>query len=87
MNYKVDSQFYFGPERSRFEMLEDGIIGGDSCMPFHGIISRGLLRSFIENGLSYETWCNYASDPEIYGALSENSPTELQMMQNLIRKA
>jgi hypothetical protein len=66
--------------------MENGIIGWDSSLPFHGIISRGLLRSFIENELNYETWCNYAPDPELYGPLSESSPSEFQMIQNLIRQ-
>ncbi len=45
-------QFYFGPDKTPF------ILGQSDPMPFHGIVSRGLLKKLIENNIRNEVWCN-----------------------------
>ncbi|MGV8964489.1 MAG: hypothetical protein ACOH2V_14060 [Candidatus Saccharimonadaceae bacterium] len=40
--------------------MENGIVECYSAIPFHGIISRGLLRKFIEYNLDALVWQQYA---------------------------
>ena len=52
----MEFRFFFGPDKIQFEPDENGIIVPDSVIPFHGIISRGLINPIIENKISIEDW-------------------------------
>jgi hypothetical protein len=51
--------FFYGPDFLPFAVQEDGRIDQISVLPFHGIISRGLLNKFIKNDLSVQSWHEY----------------------------
>lgn len=52
--------FYFGPEKVSFQLSEDGVVESLSAIPFHGIISRGLLQRFIEFNIESTLWFSNA---------------------------
>jgi len=52
--------FYFGPDKLPFKLTESGMVKPNSAMPFHGIISRGLLKRFIAKNIKAEVWYQYA---------------------------
>ena len=56
----MNSWFFFGPERIPFRLLNDGMVELDSTMPFHGIISRGILNRFISDNIDIQLWYKYA---------------------------
>lgn len=53
-------QFYFGPDKIPFRLNDKGMVEKNSTMPFHGIISRGLLNRFIAKDIKGEKWHQYA---------------------------
>src|SRR5690348_16699747 len=59
--------FLHGPDRSPFEVLEDGTIVCRS-RPFFGVISRGLLDSIGDSpmGRTWAHWCPWL-DPALTG--------------------
>jgi hypothetical protein len=52
----MEFQFYFGPDKIPFRLLDNGMVESASTMPFHGIISRGMLHKFLEHNLSSNHW-------------------------------
>jgi len=56
----MEFAFFYGPDKIPFDLDEKGIPVADTTIPFHGIISRGLLEKFVEAGLTSETWHKYA---------------------------
>ena len=52
--------FYFGPEKKPFSLSKEGMIESHSVIPFHGIISRGLLQKFIEFNIDSSLWFSNA---------------------------
>lgn len=56
----MDCQYYFGPDKLAFTVQKNGRVVTNSNLPFHGIISRGLLNYFIQHKLSSELWYQYA---------------------------
>ncbi len=53
-------QFFFGPDKIPFGLDDNGMVEANSTMPFHGIISRGLLNKFIAKDINPELWIQYA---------------------------
>lgn len=67
----MEFRFYFGPDKIPFRLLDNGMVETSSTMPFHGIISRGMLKKFQEQNRSCDDWYKYAlhleyHDPQIY---------------------
>jgi hypothetical protein len=56
MNY----QFFHGTDKSPFDISDDDEITGGERVPFHGIVSRGLLKRFMEHHLDLKTWHLYS---------------------------
>lgn len=56
----VEIAFFHGAEKVPFALGPDGRIAPASNIPFHGIISTGLLRRFRENGTPSAIWLAYA---------------------------
>jgi hypothetical protein len=52
----MDFSFFFGPDKTPFVLHENSMAEAASAIPFHGIISRGLLNKFKENNLSFTVW-------------------------------
>jgi len=52
--------FFFGPDKLPFKLLESGMVENTSTMPFHGIISRGLLSKIMTGEMDLEIWYRYA---------------------------
>lgn len=80
----MEFRFFFGPEKKPFWLLDNGVVESGSTIPFHGIISRGLLNSFINNELDHQLWYKYA--PFINtNAIPENGLSdEFQTVQKLV---
>ena len=53
-------QLFFGPDKIPFGLDDNGMVEENSAMPFHGIISRGLLNRFIAKDINAELWHQYA---------------------------
>jgi hypothetical protein len=81
----VSHRFFFGPERTPFA-LDQGMVEPSSAMPFHGIISRGLLNNFIANDWSIQLWYYYSPYLGIHEIARANLPDEVQKIQNLVQK-
>ncbi|MBT1704921.1 hypothetical protein [Chryseosolibacter indicus] len=67
----MEFRFYFGPDKIPFRLLDNGMVETSSTMPFHGIISRGMLDKFQEQNITCDYWFKYAlhleyHDPQIY---------------------
>ena len=56
----MDFSFFFGPDKTPFAFHENGMVGAGTTIPFHGIISRGLLNKLKENNVPNEVWHNNA---------------------------
>ncbi|MCC5930577.1 MAG: hypothetical protein JJU28_15125 [Cyclobacteriaceae bacterium] len=54
-------RFFFGPDKLPFHLTENGMVEINSTMPFHGIISRGLLSEAIAGKMSIELWHRHAA--------------------------
>ncbi len=52
----MHAYFFYGPDKLPFSLDHAQRIISDSAIPFHGIISRGLLNRFIADNLSIEQW-------------------------------
>lgn len=52
--------FFFGPDKTTFEMEKSGIAEQSSAIPFHGIVSRGLLNTLIKEDPEGILWHQYA---------------------------
>ena len=48
--------FFYGPDKLPFSLDDQQKISSDSPVPFHGIISRGLLNKFIADNLNAALW-------------------------------
>lgn len=48
--------FFYGPDKLPFSLDDEQRISSDAPIPFHGIISRGLLNKFIADNLSADLW-------------------------------
>lgn len=51
--------FFFGPDKTPFEIENSGI-SEHSAIPFHGIVSRGLLNTLIKEDPRGTLWHQYA---------------------------
>jgi len=49
-------KFYYGPDRSFFEISKGDKIRSKDAIPFHGIISRGLLKDLQDRRISSMYW-------------------------------
>jgi hypothetical protein len=54
-------RFYWGPDKLPFDLHNNGMVQATGAMPFHGIISRGLLEQFRQHQLSADLWHRYAA--------------------------
>jgi len=52
--------FFYGPDKIPFLMDDQEMVLSDSAIPFHGIISRGLLKKFEDEGVNSNTWFKYS---------------------------
>lgn len=52
--------FYYGSDKIPFFLGTKGMVESTSAIPFHGIISRGLLTKLTEEDLHTEFWSKYA---------------------------
>lgn len=57
---KMNVCFFFGPDKIPFSVDQDGMVEANSIIPFHGIISRGLLNSFVKAQMDVRLWHKYA---------------------------
>lgn len=48
--------FFFGPDKTPFDLSEKDVSKSDSSVPFHGIISRGMFNRMIEDKIDEEIW-------------------------------
>ena len=53
----MDLHFFFGPDAIPFHLTENQTIATGAALPFHGIISRGMLNRASED--NPETWHRY----------------------------
>jgi hypothetical protein len=53
-------QFYFGPDKIPFRLDEKGMVEKNSTMPFHGIISKGIISEIVSEKMNSEMWHRYA---------------------------
>lgn len=53
-------QFFFGPDKVPFKINDKGMVDAISTMPFHGIISKGLLFEIVSKKLNPDMWYRYA---------------------------
>lgn len=49
-------QFYFGPDKISFKLDEKGMIDQGSIIPYHGIISRGMLNKIVSENENADLW-------------------------------
>jgi len=75
-------QFYFGPDKLPFKLTESGMVEENSTMPFHGIISRGLLNEFIKRSLNVELWHRNAHKIHEDSIGMSNDLSELLYLKN-----
>jgi hypothetical protein len=54
-------QFYSGPDRIPFQLNERGMVEDISAIPFHGIISSGLVNKIASKKEIGQLWHQYAS--------------------------
>jgi hypothetical protein len=77
MNYL----FFFGHDKAPFTLTNDGMVETNSTIPFHGIISRGMLNKFIEHGLQPGMWHEYGHQLQI--PASATDPEELKLIRQI----
>jgi hypothetical protein len=53
-------QFFFGPDKIPFKINDKGMVEENSTMPFHGIISQGLLSEIESKKTNPDMWYRYA---------------------------
>lgn len=75
----MNVSFFFGPEKIPFSIYDDGMIESNSIIPFHGIISRGLLNKFIEHNLNVQLWHQY-----VHEVLAENLSFSTPELDNIL---
>lgn len=56
----MNISFFSGPGKVPFTLNRTGMVENVSAMPFHGIMSRGMLNLFLENDLDASLWYKYA---------------------------
>ena len=56
----MDCHFFFGPDKTPFELDDNGVVETTSTTPFHGIISKGLLNKLRGNNVPARVWHNNA---------------------------
>lgn len=56
----MEFNFFYGPDKIPFSMDDRKMVLSDSFVPFHGIISRGLLQKFEDKDIPGDTWYKYA---------------------------
>lgn len=80
----MELAFFYGPDKIPFRLKEKGMVESDSAIPFHGIISRGLLAKFIKEGLTNQTWYKYS---HLIGQTAlENQEPDLIQLQEYARE-
>jgi hypothetical protein len=52
--------FFYGPDKIPFSIDGEKIVLSDYSIPFHGIISKGLLIKLEEEGVNSKIWYKYA---------------------------
>lgn len=67
----MDVRFFFGPDKIPFGVQENGMVDEASIIPFHGIISRGLISKLQDNQIHPEVWNRYA---HLLDSGSSNNP-------------
>ncbi len=76
----MDFNFFFGPDKTSFMLSENGMVEENSTMPFHGIISRGLLNKLIDSNVSNEVWYNNAVSLERENLNSDLNSEDLLLL-------
>ncbi len=75
-------KFFFGPDKTPFFLNPDGKLISQTYMPFHGIISKGLLSLLSTEKVSFKMWFKSASDLEN----EKNDSEELQVLKKYVAK-
>lgn len=79
----MEFSFYYGPNKTPFFLNNDGMVESISAIPFHGIISRGLLIKLTEEELGYELWSKYA---HLIDNEEDNQDPDLKQLQKYTRE-
>jgi hypothetical protein len=74
---------FFGPKKLPFKLDENGMVENASTMPFHGIISRGLLEEVKAGKINGELW--YRNAPFI-GQINAEKDNSLVEFHSIIKK-
>lgn len=76
--------FFFGPNKIPFTLTDNGMVEHCSAMPFHGIISRGLLNKFIKHKLHLEFWNALA--PVLSDQVISGTDKDFALIKNLAKE-
>lgn len=58
------SHFFYGPDKAPFRLLPNRQVAPGPYLPFHGIVSRGLLSWLRDHGVSDTVWHEHAPSLE-----------------------
>lgn len=75
--------FFFGPDMVEFVPSDKGTSKSDTGVPFHGIISRGLLNRMIEKKVGNEVWYQNAHRLDTLVFEKESSDADASMLGKL----
>lgn len=75
----MNVSFFFGPDKIPFELKPRVMVENTATIPFHGIISRGLMNAFMSHDVSKVLWHRYA--PMLYES-SIRDDTDLNLISN-----
>ncbi|MCA0237744.1 MAG: hypothetical protein LCH81_15320 [Bacteroidetes bacterium] len=81
----MERRYYFGPDKLAFSLLENGRVVTATTLPFHGIISRGLLNYFVQHKLRNEFWYKYA--PYLTESDFEPEDQEFKIIKKYVKVA
>ncbi len=77
--------FFFGPDKIKFSIREKGLVEASSAIPFHGIVSRGVLMKFAEKGISVDLWHRFAHS--LFQTTVEGISNDELMVRDLVHEA
>lgn len=75
------SRFFYGPDKAPFRLLPNKQVESAPCLPFHGIVSRGLLNWLRGHGVPHTVWHVHAPGLEPGNPQSEPEHQDAKLLR------
>lgn len=73
--------FFYGPDKVPFRLLPNGQVEAGLCLPFHGIVSRGLLNWLRSHNVPYTVWHEHAPCLETGEPRSDRDNPDVKLLR------